>query len=316
MWWKRSVGSSVSRRRIIRLSSPRWPLYAAGLALTATLAGGVSAVGAVWRDYVALKRQMAELPALRRQTEEHRQALGRQTEEHRQALGRQTEEHRQALEAARRRIAEVQGEVRAWRDLHAKLWEPFGPMAGASRKGTGTGGGTVSEAPAGADTGLGQELDVLASAVREEGQRLRTYERFISRAGRVLAAIPSRWPLRGTLNSDFGRRSSPWNGKPEVHTGIDLGAATGTPVKAPAPGTVLMAGPKSDYGLAVVLDHGNHIQSLYGHLDQVQVKRGQRVERGQVVALSGNTGRSTGPHLHYEVWVKGEPVNPRGFLRD
>jgi murein DD-endopeptidase MepM/ murein hydrolase activator NlpD len=88
----------------------------------------------------------------------------------------------------------------------------------------------------------------------------------------------------------------------------------GTPVKAPATATVVFAGSGGEYGLAVILDHGNEVKSLYGHLSKIHVKVGQRVERGFIVALSGNTGRSSGPHLHYEVHVKGQAVNPRAFL--
>jgi murein DD-endopeptidase MepM/ murein hydrolase activator NlpD len=88
----------------------------------------------------------------------------------------------------------------------------------------------------------------------------------------------------------------------------------GTPVKAPAPATVVFAGSGGEYGMAVILDHGNEVKSLYGHLSRINVKVGQRVERGVIVAFTGNTGRSSGPHLHYEVHVKGQAVNPRAFL--
>ena len=85
-------------------------------------------------------------------------------------------------------------------------------------------------------------------------------------------------------------------------------------MKAPAAGVVALAGPRGEYGNSVTLDHGNDVRSLYGHLSRVLVKPGERVEKGQVIGLTGSTGRSTGPHLHYEVQVKGHPVNPRSFL--
>jgi murein DD-endopeptidase MepM/ murein hydrolase activator NlpD len=102
----------------------------------------------------------------------------------------------------------------------------------------------------------------------------------------------------------------------EFHAGIDLAAATGTPVKATAPGVVRFAGAAAGYGNSVVLDHGTGVESRYGHLDTVGVARGQRVERGQAIGLSGNTGRSTAPHLHYEVIVDGRPVDPRRLARE
>ena len=163
---------------------------------------------------------------------------------------------------------------------------------------------------------LSQELDLLSATVNEEGQSLRALERFMVKAGRVLAALPSRWPVRGAVNSEYGRRLSPWTGAPEFHSGLDISSERGTPVKAPAPGTVVFTGTQAEYGHTVILDHGNDIRSLYGHLQKSQVTQGQRVERGQVIALSGNTGKTTGPHVHYEILVKGQVVNPRGYLWD
>jgi murein DD-endopeptidase MepM/ murein hydrolase activator NlpD len=109
---------------------------------------------------------------------------------------------------------------------------------------------------------------------------------------------------------------SPWTGKPEFHSGIDLAAGSGTPVKATAGGTVRFAGAAEGYGNSVILDHGAGVESRYGHLQTVGVARGQRVERGQLIGLSGNTGRSTAPHLHYEVLVDGRPVDPRRLARE
>jgi murein DD-endopeptidase MepM/ murein hydrolase activator NlpD len=130
----------------------------------------------------------------------------------------------------------------------------------------------------------------------------------------MLAALPSRWPLRGAVNSEFGGRASPWGATREFHSGIDIGAISGTPVRAPAGGTVVQAGPNGENGITVVVDHGQDVRTLYGHLSRVAVRHGQAVDRGVVIGFSGNTGRSTGPHLHYEVHVAGRAVDPRSFL--
>jgi len=135
-------------------------------------------------------------------------------------------------------------------------------------------------------------------------------------AGKALAALPSRWPVRGGVNSEFGNRVSPWTRVTEFHSGLDINAQPRTPVRAPAGGTVFFAGAQPEYGNTVILDHGQEVRSLYGHLSQIGVKQGERVERGQVIAYSGNTGRSSGPHLHYEILVKGHSVNPRAYLWD
>jgi murein DD-endopeptidase MepM/ murein hydrolase activator NlpD len=97
---------------------------------------------------------------------------------------------------------------------------------------------------------------------------------------------------------------------------MDIGAPRGTPVVAPAAGTVVFAGTQPEYGVSLIIDHGNDIKTLYGHLTRVDVTAEQKVERGQVIAHTGNTGRSSGPHLHYEIQVKGQPVNPRSYLWD
>ncbi len=277
--------------RVLRLNLPRRIAYGAlGL-----LALAVSTLGAIYGDYIFLKRQYGQVAALKRQTVEQ------------EAL----------IETFHARIANIRTEVSAWRTLHVKIWEPFGPEAGPAPKGTGIGGGEpVRAAFPGDRVALAREVDLLSSTVSEEGQSLRALERFIAKAGRVLAALPSRWPVRGAVNSEFGRRLSPWTGAPEFHSGIDISSERGTAVKAPAPGIVVFAGPQAEYGNLVILDHGNDIKSLYGHLQKVQVIQGQRVERGQLIAVSGNTGKSSGPHLHYEILVKGQAVNPRGYLWD
>ena len=159
-----------------------------------------------------------------------------------------------------------------------------------------------------------EELSRLTSAVKEEGENLRSLERFLSRAGKVLASLPSRWPLRGQVNSDFGKRRSPWAPNSEFHSGMDIGAPIGTAVKAPAPGTVVFAGRHPEYGMTLIIDHGNETKSLYGHLSRLGATPGQHVQRGEAIASSGNTGRSSGPHLHYEIQVKGQSVNPHSYL--
>ena len=126
-----------------------------------------------------------------------------------------------------------------------------------------------------------------------------------------LTALQLHWPVRGPINSGFEtRRSSGARG--DVHTGVDIGARAGTPVRAPARGTVAFAGWQNGYGRTIILEHGHGVHSLYGHLSKFVVKSGQRVEQGAIIGLTGNSGHSSGPHLHYEVRVNERPVNPRG----
>jgi murein DD-endopeptidase MepM/ murein hydrolase activator NlpD len=128
------------------------------------------------------------------------------------------------------------------------------------------------------------------------------------------SARPSLWPVIGRLGSSFGERTDPFNGMGAFHAGIDLTVDQGTPVKVTGDGVVLRAEWSGGYGKLVVVDHGNGLQTYYGHLSRFTVVPGQDVRRGQVLAMSGSTGRSTAPHLHYEVHQSGTPVNPYRFL--
>ena len=125
---------------------------------------------------------------------------------------------------------------------------------------------------------------------------------------------PNLWPINGVLRSSFGGRSDPFSGEGAFHTGIDLAANPGTPVHATADGVVSTAGWAGHYGKLVVIDHANGLQTYYAHLSQFLVVPGQEVRRGEVIALSGCTGRATGPHMHYEVRLGGTPVNPYKYL--
>ncbi len=122
------------------------------------------------------------------------------------------------------------------------------------------------------------------------------------------------WPVRGVLTSGFGPRIHPISGEPDFHEGIDIEVPEGTDVYASCAGRVIVAGSHRGYGLYVVLEHSNGYRTLYGHLSEIGVYRGQFVEGGQRIARSGNTGNSTGPHLHFEIVQYGRPLNPLALL--
>jgi murein DD-endopeptidase MepM/ murein hydrolase activator NlpD len=125
---------------------------------------------------------------------------------------------------------------------------------------------------------------------------------------------PSLWPVNGILSSSFGGRTDPFSGEGAFHTGIDLATASRTPVHVTADGVVLSAGWSGAYGKRVVVDHGNGFETYYAHLSQWLVVPGQEVRLGEVIGMSGATGRVTSPHVHYEVRVSGTPVNPYRYL--
>ncbi len=130
-----------------------------------------------------------------------------------------------------------------------------------------------------------------------------------------LADAPSLWPIEGRVTSSFGEREDPLNGEGAFHPGIDISAPWGTPVRASGDGEVTGASMGSGYGKQVVLNHGHDLITVYAHMSSVAVLPGQHITRGQIIGYVGQTGRSTGPHLHYEVRVHNVPVNPHKYLR-
>ncbi|MDH3520589.1 MAG: M23 family metallopeptidase [Myxococcales bacterium] len=133
---------------------------------------------------------------------------------------------------------------------------------------------------------------------------------------RFLASSPSIWPAQGWLTSRFGNRVSPFTGRNQFHAGIDIAGAPGTAVVAPARGKVVFAGKRGPLGNSIIIDHGYGVRTQYGHAKDVFVKRGMEVERGTKIASLGNSGRSTGPHLHYVVEVNGKTRNPLDYIFD
>jgi murein DD-endopeptidase MepM/ murein hydrolase activator NlpD len=159
-----------------------------------------------------------------------------------------------------------------------------------------------------------QELTQLKGAALRQETSLQMLIEYFEDKRSLFASTPSIWPVRGWVTSPFGNRTSPFSGILKFHEGIDIAAQTGTPVTAPADGVVVRAGFSTGYGNVVEISHGYGIMTLYGHNSRLNVKAGQRVKRGDVISYVGDTGSSTGPHLHYEVRLNGLPVNPVRYL--
>lgn len=161
---------------------------------------------------------------------------------------------------------------------------------------------------------LSSKLDKLSAEASRQEQSLQELQAYFQDQKSLLASTPSIWPARGWVTSDFGQRMDPYTAERVMHQGLDIAAPHGKDVQSPSDGTVIFAGLEGGYGNVVVIDHGYGIKTRFGHLAKIEVKAGDHVKRGQVVAAVGNTGRSTGPHLHYEVRVNGIPQNPRKFI--
>lgn len=132
----------------------------------------------------------------------------------------------------------------------------------------------------------------------------------------LFASTPSIWPTRGWVTSGFGYRPYPFTGDQKMHEGMDIATRMGTSIVAPANGIVTFVGTEGSFGNTIVIDHGYGKTTRYGHLSEIYVRIGQRVRRDEKIASVGNTGRSTGPHLHYEVRIHGVPVNPVNYILD
>lgn len=159
-----------------------------------------------------------------------------------------------------------------------------------------------------------QELSKMrVAASRQETSLQLLIEHFEDKRS-LYASTPSIWPVRGWVTSPFGRRISPFSGIPAFHEGLDIAAQVGTPVLAPADGVVIKAAFSPGYGNMVEIRHGYGIRTIYGHNSRINVQEGQHVTRRDVIAYVGDTGSSTGPHLHYEVRQNGLPINPVKYL--
>jgi murein DD-endopeptidase MepM/ murein hydrolase activator NlpD len=187
-------------------------------------------------------------------------------------------------------------------------------MAGLESLGSGAdvgvGGGTPLDGAAAGDLnamhGRAGQLNGMLDAIQAKlGERVR-----------AISSTPTIAPVRGILTSGFGTRSDPMTHGPGLHQGVDIAAASGQPVFAAADGLVMLAGVSSGYGEAIYLAHGFRISTRYGHLSEIDVRPGQRVHRGDMIGRVGSTGRSTGSHLHYEVRLDGNPVNPMAYILD
>jgi murein DD-endopeptidase MepM/ murein hydrolase activator NlpD len=200
----------------------------------------------------------------------------------------------------------LESRVRRMRGVISDLGLNMGHLEAAVPRSAGMGGPFVPV-----------RLSPNASAFDRELYRVNISRAQADRLTRTLQLVPYRKPVVGEVEftSGFGVRVDPFLGRPAMHTGLDFRAQAGDPVRATANGKVVSAGWSGGYGRMVEIDHGNGLSTRYGHLSEINVKVGEYVKIGQVIGQVGSTGRSTGPHLHYETRIDGEAVDPQKFLR-
>ncbi len=320
------VQSPVRRLQIPKVTAHR-AVAAASVAVLAVSLG-------IW-DYWRVRSENAELPALRAeatQQAERIRAFERSLAGLESEIGRVRE-----LERKIRIIANLPGatatggvevtELAPAADGDERLLPPLGvpvdlgqggPEAGENWRGQ----AEPSESDATDTSGIhrlealeGQASSLRGAAAERAGQLDALLDSLKDKRNRLLS-MPSIWPTRGWITSRFGPRISPFTGLRHLHAGLDVAARAGTPIVAPARGRVVYVGSKGPLGKSLSIDHGYGVRTVYGHAREITVKTGQQVERGQQIATLGNTGRSTGPHLHYAVQVRGKARNPLDYIFD
>jgi murein DD-endopeptidase MepM/ murein hydrolase activator NlpD len=268
----------------------RVPFYAIHVLGVLALIGAVTLTAAVG-SYSRMLLKVANYNALRKE-ESHLQQQYVQL----QAQAKDTREQLSSLQSLATEVAMTYGILR-WRNTPFRVAN--GPVPG----------------PRSFKTSLNQfhflmQNASLVSMVNSNGLRLLPGP--VPRNSRL---VPSLWPVIGPITASFGERQDPFTGEPAFHPGVDIGAPYGTPVLATANGVVVYAGWEEGYGRLVVIDHGFGISTYYAHLSSFDTQVGTQVDRGQVIGYVGDSGRSTGPHLHYEVRINNTPVNPWRYLR-
>lgn len=278
-----------------------------GLILPLLLVGFLASLGIGSYWFYQYQQLKADLPAI-------------------QALQSQNQRQEAQINAFARGLAGLKDQLVAVKEYNEKL-KSMSNLAGKTAKSEaflGVGG------PEGAVTGQGvrlastkrereignlqRELEQVAAEGESQLALQKELAKFLNERRSILAATPSMWPVRGWVTSGFGNRISPWTKQRQFHAGIDISTRLGTPVAAPADGVVTFADMEGAYGRMLVVNHGYGLVTRYGHLNAFKVKVGQKVKRGQVIGQVGNSGRSTGSHLHYEILVSGVPANPRHYL--
>lgn len=171
----------------------------------------------------------------------------------------------------------------------------------------------VLEAASFPDTGS-LDMDVLNQQIHEAMESATDIRKYIGEQKDLYLATPAGWPVSGAVSSGYGRREHPMSGKPSFHSGTDISVPQGTSVKATADGIVSFSGWTAGSGNTVVIEHGHGFSTAYAHNQRNLVKVGQRVKRREAIAVSGSTGVSTGPHVHYEIWKNGHHVDPAAYI--
>jgi murein DD-endopeptidase MepM/ murein hydrolase activator NlpD len=276
------------------------PLVRGVIAVLAVLALGL---GFLVADYLGVKNMVSELEKLRMETRQQRQQLV--------TFAKSIDD----LQGEMGRLRQFDMKLRVMADLDGVVYpeqimgiggenpEPFNPLEAE-----------LSFQDQALIDGMTKGLERLKTESSIQERSFQELVEYLEDQKSLLASTPSIWPVKGWITSGFGYRTSPFTGRREMHKGLDVATRTGTPIISPADGIVVFAGREGGFGNTLLVDHGYGIVTRYGHCSSLDVKLGEKIKRGDIIAKVGNTGRSTGPHLHYEVAVNGVAVNPMRYI--
>lgn len=224
------------------------------------------------------------------------------------------------------KVGQLEGELSRLRDLDRKLRVVAGLDPGDDQGRLAQGGAEVLSRSALLDavrkgTGrlaewVNRDLEVLGQEITSRERSFRELKTLLEEKRSILASTPTIWPVKGLVTAGYGYRQSPFTGQREMHEGLDVAAPHGSPILATANGVVSFSGPLAAFGNVVFINHGHGFTTFYAHNSSNRVKEGQQVRRGEVIAYVGTSGRTTGPHVHYEVQVNGTTVNPLKYIVD
>jgi murein DD-endopeptidase MepM/ murein hydrolase activator NlpD len=291
--------------RIRQYSSSKLALLAGALASVMVLAG----VGFLVQDYLTLKHATAQVAQLNDKVAARDAEIVHQKRQI-ECFANEINQLKMNLVA----LASFEKKIRVIANLEKPAGEDnlFG-VGGATPEDLDT-GAPLRRDQSGLIRSMHDQIEQLESASFSQEQDFSSLLGQLEEKKNLLACTPSIRPVKGWISSRFGYRISPFTGRRELHAAYDIANREGSKIVAPADGVVTFAGKKGLYGNLMIIDHGYGLVTRYGHLKSFEAKRGTKIQRGDVIAKMGNTGRSTGPHLHYEVRLNGVPVNPEKYI--
>ena len=277
--------------------------------LLLVVALGTTFIGVSLYDYQMLRQSLAGYQQMGRTIEEQQDEIGQQR------LQIQTFAHEiNALKAHLVKLDQFEEKIRVMANLEPGQGDHHIFGVGGTAPEDLDPGLELTQRHEGLMREMHQQVHVLDTATQRQANRFDTLLQKLEAQRNLLASTPAIRPTRGWLTSHFGYRVSPFTGKKEFHKGVDIAHRHGTAILATADGIVSFVGKKGAMGNVLVIDHGHGMLTRYAHLKMALKKRGEPVKRGDIIGQMGSSGRSTGPHLHYEVHLNGVPVNPAKYI--